>query len=153
MLVLTQWFYPASLPTPTSVPIAAPVPQPLLLPLQPPAEKPAEYVHYERRPDDLSSEAHAHATAAKVKLQPHYCFALETSIDLIIQCVCSSACMCCDIDLTAFTWMSLVCSVFAMIMIAPRYLEAESSRDPLQVYQRTASCLRSGSIRARSRSF
>ena len=153
MLVLTQWFYPASLPTPASVPIAAPVLQPQLLPQQPPVEKPTDYVHYERHLDDLSSEAHAHATVAKVKLRPHYRFALETSIDLIIRCVCSSACMCCDIDLTAFTWMSLVCSVFAVIMIAPCYLEAESSRDPLQVYQRTASCLRSGSIRARSCSF
>ena len=113
-----QQFYPTSSPTPASVPIAAPVLQPQLLPLQPPVEKPADYVHYERRLDDLSSEAHAHATVAKDKLQPHYRFALETPIDLITQCVFSSACMCCDTDLTAFTWMSLACSVFAVIMIA-----------------------------------
>lgn len=58
-----------------------------LLPPQPPPEKPADYVYYERRPDDLSSDARARATAAKVKLQSHYRFALETAIDLNIRCV------------------------------------------------------------------
>jgi protein-serine/threonine kinase len=71
---------PPSIPTPTPAP-------PLLLPPKPAAEKPADYVYYERRPDDLSSEARARATAAKVKLQSHYRFALETAIDLNIRCV------------------------------------------------------------------
>jgi hypothetical protein len=99
---------PGASSTPASVPIVAPVPQPQQpLPPQPPAEKPADYVYYERRPDDLSSEARARATAAKVKLQSHYRFALETAIDLNIRCVYGLACTCCDIDLTASTRMSL----------------------------------------------
>ena len=59
------------------------------LPPPPPAEsekKPADYVYYERRPDDLSSDARARATAAKVKLQSHYRLALETAIDLNVRC-------------------------------------------------------------------
>ena len=146
---------PGASSTPVSVPIAAPVPQPQQpLPPQPPAEKPADYVYYERRPDDLSSEARARATAAKVKLQSHYRFALETAIDLNIRCVCGLACTWGDIDLTVSTWMSLARSLFvAMMMTVPRCLEARSLRGPLWVYQRIASCVRSGSIRARSRSF
>ena len=79
-----------STPLPGTAPIPAPIPTPapaLLLPPQPGAEKPADYVYYERRPDDLSSDARARATAAKVKLQSHYRFALETAIDLNIRCV------------------------------------------------------------------
>jgi len=76
---------PASIPTPGS---AASAPQPPLLPPQPAVEKPADYVYYERRPDDLSSEARVRATAAKVKLQSHYRIALETAIDLNVRCVC-----------------------------------------------------------------
>jgi len=99
-----------STPMPMSVPVPGPVPLPAIpsyppvsaplpqLPPQqhehelpppppPPAEKPADYVYYERRPDDLSSEARARATAAKVKLQSHYRFALETAIDLNIRYV------------------------------------------------------------------
>jgi hypothetical protein len=79
---------------PTYVPpSSAPLPQhqqheqQLPPPPPPPAEKPADYVYYERRPDDLSSDARARATAAKVKLQSHYRFALETAIDLNIRCV------------------------------------------------------------------
>ncbi|KAI9436116.1 kinase-like domain-containing protein [Lactarius psammicola] len=55
--------------------------------LQPPPveKKPADYVYYERRPDDLSSDARARATAAKVKLQSHYRLALETAIDLNVR--------------------------------------------------------------------
>jgi hypothetical protein len=84
---------PGASSTPTSFPIPVPVPQPQQpLPPQPAAEKPADYVYYERRPDDLSSEARARATAAKVKLQSHYRFALETAIDLNIRCV--RVCVC-----------------------------------------------------------
>ena len=57
------------------------------LPPPPPPEKPADYVYYERRPDDLSSDARARATAAKVKLQSHYRLALETAIDLNVRYV------------------------------------------------------------------
>lgn len=79
----------------TYPPISPPLPQlphqqqehELPPPPPPPAEKPADYVYYERRPDDLSSDARARATAAKVKLQSHYRFALETTIDLNIRCV------------------------------------------------------------------
>jgi protein-serine/threonine kinase len=82
---------PGSSPKPAQHAAApAPVPylqQPPLPPPPPPAEKPADYVYYERRPDDLSSDARARATAAKVKLQSHYRFALETAIDLNIRCV------------------------------------------------------------------
>jgi protein-serine/threonine kinase len=86
---------PVPMPTiPTYVPVSsAPLPQhqqqeqQLPPPPPPPAEKPADYVYYERRPDDLSSDARARATAAKVKLQSHYRFALETAIDLNIRCV------------------------------------------------------------------
>ncbi|KAI0288941.1 kinase-like domain-containing protein [Russula brevipes] len=72
------------------IPAHASAPQPQQLPphhphLQSAVEKPADYVYYERRPDDLSSDARAHATAAKVKLQSHYRFALETAIDLNIR--------------------------------------------------------------------
>ena len=63
-------------------------PQLLLPPPPPPEKKPADYVYYERRPDDLSSDARARATAAKVKLQSHYRLALETAIDLNVRCVC-----------------------------------------------------------------
>ncbi|KAH9031987.1 hypothetical protein EDB84DRAFT_1235673, partial [Lactarius hengduanensis] len=42
-------------------------------------------LYYECRPDDLSSDAHARATAAKVKLQSHYRLALETAIDLNVR--------------------------------------------------------------------
>jgi protein-serine/threonine kinase len=79
------------IPAPTAVPAFAPQPQPQQLqqPLptqpQPPTEKPADYVYYERRPDDLSSDARARATAAKVKLESHYRFALETAIDLNVR--------------------------------------------------------------------
>jgi protein-serine/threonine kinase len=80
--------------SPISVPAFAPQPQlqqPQPQPLpprpQPPAEKPADYVYYERRPDDLSSDARAHATAAKVKLESHYRVALETAIDLNVRYV------------------------------------------------------------------
>lgn len=80
---------------PTYVPVSSAPPLPqhhqqehqLPPPPPPPAEKPADYVYYERRPDDLSSDARARATAAKVKLQSHYHFALETAIDLNIRCV------------------------------------------------------------------
>lgn len=91
---------PMSAPVPlnailTCPPVSAPLPQlppqqyehELPPPPPPPAEKPADYVYYERRPDDLSSDARARATAAKVKLQSHYRFALETAIDLNIRCV------------------------------------------------------------------
>ncbi len=89
---------PAPLPAiPTYTPLSsAPLPPLPQIPQQehelpppppPPAEKPADYVYYERRPDDLSSDARARATAAKVKLQSHYRFALETAIDLNIRCV------------------------------------------------------------------
>jgi hypothetical protein len=79
----------------TYPPVSPPLPQlphqqqehELPPPPPPPAEKPADYVYYERRPDDLSSDARARATAAKVKLQSHYRFALETTIDLNIRCV------------------------------------------------------------------
>jgi protein-serine/threonine kinase len=81
---------------PPYVPVSsAPLPQyqhhdhQLPPPPPPPAEKPADYVYYERRPDDLSSDARARATAAKVKLQSHYRFALETAIDLNIRYVLS----------------------------------------------------------------
>ena len=108
--------------TPASVPIAAPVPQPQQpLPPRPPAERPVDYVYYERRPDDLSSEAWVHAKEAKVKLQSHHRLFLETVIDLNIRCVV--LCTWC-IDLTVATRMSLARSVFsAMTMMAPRYLE------------------------------
>ena len=59
---------------------------PLPPPPPPPDKKPADYVYYERRPDDLSSDARARATAAKVKLQSHYRIALETAIDLNVRC-------------------------------------------------------------------
>jgi hypothetical protein len=91
---------PMSAPVPlpailTYPPVSAPLPQlppqqqehELPPPPPPPAEKPADYVYYERRPDDLSSDARARATAAKVKLQSHYRFALETAIDLNIRYV------------------------------------------------------------------
>jgi protein-serine/threonine kinase len=90
---------PILAPVPLSVipnyapPSSAPLPQhqhqehQLPPPPPPPAEKPADYVYYERRPDDLSSDARARATAAKVKLQSHYRFALETAIDLNIRYV------------------------------------------------------------------
>ncbi len=102
---------PGASTMPTPMPISAPVPMPAIPtyppvsaplpplpqpreqehelppPPPPPAEKPADYVYYERRPDDLSSDARARATAAKVKLQSHYRFALETAIDLNIRCV------------------------------------------------------------------
>ncbi|SRR6266849_3846995 len=90
---------PVPLPAiPTYPPVFAPLPQlppqqqehELPPPPPPPAEKPADYVYYERRPDDLSSEARARATAAKVKLQSHYRCALETAIDLNIRCVARS---------------------------------------------------------------
>lgn len=84
--------YSTPLPGTSHIPAPIPTPAPapsLLLPPQPGAEKPADYVYYERRPDDLSSEARARATAAKVKLQSHYRFALETAIDLNIRCVVS----------------------------------------------------------------
>ena len=80
---------PGASSIPASIPVPGPAPQPQQpLPPQPVAEKPADYVYYERRPDDLSSDARARATAAKVKLQSHYRFALETAIDLNIRCVC-----------------------------------------------------------------
>jgi protein-serine/threonine kinase len=82
--------YSTPLPGASSIPAPIPAPAParsLLLPPQSAAEKPADYVYYERRPDDLSSDARARATAAKVKLQSHYRFALETAIDLNIRCV------------------------------------------------------------------
>ena len=100
---------PGASTMPTPMPILAPVPMPVIPtyipsssaplpqhpqqehqlppPPPPPAEKPADYVYYERRPDDLTSDARARATAAKVKLQSHYRFALETAIDLNIRCV------------------------------------------------------------------
>jgi len=71
-----------------------------------------------------SSEARARATAAKVKLQSHCRFALETMSDLNIWCVCGSACTCCDINLTASTWMFLVRSVFAAMMMCKPTLMA-----------------------------
>lgn len=81
----SELIYSTPLPG-TSSNAPAPLPPPLLHP--PPAEKkPADYVYYERRPDDLSSDARARATAAKVKLQSHYRLALETAIDLNIRCV------------------------------------------------------------------
>ncbi|THH05261.1 hypothetical protein EW146_g9949 [Bondarzewia mesenterica] len=49
------------------------------------ASKPADYVYYHRRPDDLSSDARARATAAKVKLESFYKTSLETAIDLNIR--------------------------------------------------------------------
>ena len=90
-----------STPLPGASPIPAPIPVPAFAPQtqpqqlrqplapqpQPPAEKPADYVYYERRPDDLSSDARARATAAKVKLESHYRFALETAIDLNVRYV------------------------------------------------------------------
>jgi hypothetical protein len=79
--------------SPISVPAFAPQPQPhhpLPPQPQPPAEKPADYVYYERRPDDLSSDARARATAAKVKLESHYRVALETAIDLNVRYVASA---------------------------------------------------------------
>ncbi|KAI0058793.1 kinase-like protein [Artomyces pyxidatus] len=51
----------------------------------PPVEKPADYVYYQRRPDDFSSDARARATAAKVKLESHYKASLETAIDLNVR--------------------------------------------------------------------
>jgi protein-serine/threonine kinase len=86
--------YSTPLPGASSTPHHAPAPPPPQLlvhpppPPPPPAEKkPADYVYYERRPDDLSSDARARATAAKVKLQSHYRLALETAIDLNVRCV------------------------------------------------------------------
>jgi protein-serine/threonine kinase len=90
-----------STPLPGASPIPAPIPVPAFVPQpqpqhpqrplpaqpQPPAEKPADYVYYERRPDDFSSDARARATAAKVKLESHYRFALETAIDLNVRYV------------------------------------------------------------------
>ena len=66
---------------------SAPPPHLLLQPPLPAEKKPADYVYYERRPDDLTSDARARATAAKVKLQSHYRLALETAIDLNVRCV------------------------------------------------------------------
>jgi len=76
---------PGASPAPASTPAPGSAPQPQLLPPQPPVEKPADYVYYERRPDDLSSDARVRATAAKVKLQSHYRIALETAIDLNVR--------------------------------------------------------------------
>lgn len=92
----SEVIYSTPLPGASSTPhhAAAPPPLPHLIlhpppPPPPPAEKkPADYVYYERRPDDLSSDARARATATKVKLQSHYRLALETAIDLNVRCVC-----------------------------------------------------------------
>lgn len=83
----SEVIYSTPLPGSSSAP-HAPIPSPHLL-LQPPSpeKKPADYVYYERRPDDLTSDARARATAAKVKLQSHYRLALETAIDLNVRCV------------------------------------------------------------------
>ncbi|KAI0031121.1 AGC/NDR protein kinase [Vararia minispora EC-137] len=54
-------------------------------PIQNDQLKPADYVYYQRRPDELSSEARTRATAAKVKLESYYKSALETAIDLNVQ--------------------------------------------------------------------
>ncbi|KAI0293508.1 hypothetical protein B0F90DRAFT_1398432 [Multifurca ochricompacta] len=72
--------YSTPFPGTSSIPVSIPALQP-----QPVVEKPADYVYYERRPDDLSSDARARATAAKVKLQSHYRHALEMAIDLNIR--------------------------------------------------------------------
>ncbi|KAH8976598.1 hypothetical protein EDB86DRAFT_2955898 [Lactarius hatsudake] len=87
----SEVIYSTPLPGASSTPvpsIQAPAPPQHLLLQPPPADqKPADYVYYERRPDDLSSDARARATAAKVKLQSHYRLALETAIDLNVRCV------------------------------------------------------------------
>jgi protein-serine/threonine kinase len=72
----SELIYSTPLPPTSSTPAAPP-----------PEKKPADYVYYERRPDDLSSDARARATAVKVKLQSHYRLALETAIDLNVRCV------------------------------------------------------------------
>ena len=64
MSTLMPMSAPVPLPViPTYPPVFAALPQ---LPPPPPplVEKPADYVYYECRPDDLSSEARARATAA-----------------------------------------------------------------------------------------
>ncbi|KAI0309663.1 AGC/NDR protein kinase [Amylostereum chailletii] len=83
-------FYSTPLPSSSSQPSSPITPvqrTPFLEPA--PAQndqlKPADYVYYQRRPDDLSSDARARATAAKVKLESHYKSALETAIDLKLQ--------------------------------------------------------------------
>jgi hypothetical protein len=68
----------------------------------------------------------------------HCRFALETMVDLNTRCVCCLACTCCDLNLTASSWIFLVRSVFAtmmklMTMMTPRYLELQSSSGPLKV--------------------
>ncbi|VDB92056.1 unnamed protein product [Peniophora sp. CBMAI 1063] len=89
-------FYSTPLPSANSVPaLAAPSqppepaqfvqPPPSPQPAQDEQPKPADYVYYQRRPDDLSSEARARATAAKVKLESFYKSSLETTIDLNVQ--------------------------------------------------------------------
>lgn len=83
-------FYSTPLPSqPTgpvlSDPSSSSPPQPL--PIQNEQLKPADYVYYSRRPDDLSSDARARATAAKMKLEAHYKASLETTIELNVQCV------------------------------------------------------------------
>jgi protein-serine/threonine kinase len=89
----SEVIYSTPLPGASSIPHHAPAPPPPHILVQPPPpppaeKKPADYVYYERRPDDLSSDARARATAAKVKLQSHYRLALETAIDLNVRCVC-----------------------------------------------------------------
>ena len=73
---------------PSAASLALSLPSPALSPSSAgAAEKPADYVYYQRRPDTLSSEGRARATAAKVKLESYYKVALETAIDLNVRCV------------------------------------------------------------------
>jgi protein-serine/threonine kinase len=103
-------------------------------PPPPPPEKPADYVYYERRPDDLSSDARARATAAKVKLQSHYRLALETAIDLNVRCV--------------YLFMRVLAH---RANIAA--LEERSSRDHSRAYRKIDGYGKSGDIRGHSLSF
>ncbi|ETW82564.1 hypothetical protein HETIRDRAFT_108831 [Heterobasidion irregulare TC 32-1] len=73
-------------PSAASLALALSLPSPSLSPSSAGgAEKSADYVYYQRRPDTLSSEGRARATAAKVKLESYYKVALETAIDLNVR--------------------------------------------------------------------
>ena len=69
-------------PAPPPPPRQAPAPA---LAVTTTSEKVCGLRTYERHPDDLTSDAHARATAAKVKLQSNYSLSLETTNKLTVQ--------------------------------------------------------------------